>query len=364
MTFKADLIGAFWSGYDIKVKTADKNGNGVKGKTHLDSVAEAVVKAILSALESFVKAVKELASKAFDWIWKLIKDMFDTISKPFKDGINNFLIKIANIVYQIATSLGNPSSGRQDDEDLTIQSFIKLFVLFGSLFLIIYTILFTLVVIETIVTALTMPGVSIAIKELIWLFIKPILQMIFGIIAAALLPKTISEALSEGTYENPNKKIIDDILQFVGWGVGFTQFLYEIWDYYIKSNKKSGPLKKQKTFLEKFGLAITIIGFAMSWKTLGELMPWSPESKWWLNIIWDLIAFIFVLVGTIQFYYNLKKPEVKGQFLLAKLTFQAELFTTTFAFLGTLLDISTHWLSGKFNPPKSTPGGGGGGGAG
>jgi hypothetical protein len=105
MHFSADVIGAFWSGYDIKVTVADKNGNGVKGKTHLDSVAEAVFNAVLGALESFVKAVKELAAKALTWLWNLLSAMLNKAIKPITDAIKNAFKEIAIELHNIFTEI-------------------------------------------------------------------------------------------------------------------------------------------------------------------------------------------------------------------------------------------------------------------
>jgi hypothetical protein len=67
------------------------------GKTHLDSVAEAVFNAVLGALESFVKAVKELASKVFDWIWNVIKEKINYVMKPVLDAIQKWKVSWATL---------------------------------------------------------------------------------------------------------------------------------------------------------------------------------------------------------------------------------------------------------------------------
>ena len=91
VNFDIDLSSHFDFGNDIIILVIEENGNIVDGKTHLDSVCEGVVKAILAALESFVKAVKELASKAFNWIWNMIKDKINSVANGFRQAIKPML---------------------------------------------------------------------------------------------------------------------------------------------------------------------------------------------------------------------------------------------------------------------------------
>jgi len=102
VNFDIDLSSQFDFGNDIIILVIEEHGNIVDGKTHLDSVAEAVVKAILSALVAFVKAVTELVSKALDWIWKLISSIFkgpiDNIAKMIEKEVNKILTFISNLL--------------------------------------------------------------------------------------------------------------------------------------------------------------------------------------------------------------------------------------------------------------------------
>jgi hypothetical protein len=92
----------------------------IDGKTHLDSVAEAVFNAVLGALESFVKAVKELASKVFDWIWNAIKGLFKPIIEPISKAFQQFVNYILQPFKFLTAALDN---GKLDLKKFDMLSF-------------------------------------------------------------------------------------------------------------------------------------------------------------------------------------------------------------------------------------------------
>jgi hypothetical protein len=100
INFFNDFSETFWSEYEPIHEVTNLYGNVADGKTHLDSVAEAVFNAVLGALESFVKKVTELASEFFNWIWNYIKQITKPIWKPIDDAIQsakNKVIEFTNL---------------------------------------------------------------------------------------------------------------------------------------------------------------------------------------------------------------------------------------------------------------------------
>jgi len=92
INFCIDFPGTFWSKYEPAGEVTNKYHIVADGKTHLDSVAEAIVKAILKALEAFVKAVTELLSKLFNWVISLVYKLFS----PLIDKIKEINLRIYN----------------------------------------------------------------------------------------------------------------------------------------------------------------------------------------------------------------------------------------------------------------------------
>ncbi|RLF04688.1 MAG: hypothetical protein DRJ64_06600, partial [Thermoprotei archaeon] len=112
--FKADYVGAFFTGYDIYVKVWDINGYGVKGETHLDSVVQGIIKAILAALLAFIKAVMELASKVFEWIWDFIRGLLDPVVKVVSDAMSSIFKMLITAVSNFLDTLEDGGEGLFD----------------------------------------------------------------------------------------------------------------------------------------------------------------------------------------------------------------------------------------------------------
>jgi beta propeller repeat protein len=89
--FKIDWGKSLLTGYDVDIIAVDQNGNQVNGSEEIDSVFETFIKEFLSVLEWVAQQVTKFISMAIDWIWDMITDMFETVTKPILDAIDNYI---------------------------------------------------------------------------------------------------------------------------------------------------------------------------------------------------------------------------------------------------------------------------------
>jgi hypothetical protein len=187
INFFNDFSETFWSEYEPIHEVTNDYGNIADGKTHLDSVAEAVFNAVLGALESFVKAVKELASKALNWIWGMLRSLINRIMKPINEAMKSLFNSVISILLEFyGMNSGDQTEGRQDAATYTVNSLLTAFlacVLLGVLttvFIALYAADLTLGAILKVVSG----GMAGVVGE----FIKPlIISLIISTIISMLL---------------------------------------------------------------------------------------------------------------------------------------------------------------------------------
>jgi len=101
ISFSFDWMRSLTNGYDVNITVADVNGNGNCTTTHVDGLAEGLVKALIKGWNSFVENVKKLASAAIEWIWNAINSLFNNIIKPIVDAFNNWIEKLYELWKQV-----------------------------------------------------------------------------------------------------------------------------------------------------------------------------------------------------------------------------------------------------------------------
>ncbi|MEM4730023.1 MAG: hypothetical protein QXH42_09750 [Thermoplasmata archaeon] len=99
---------ALTKGWDLEVIVYDRNNNGNRTNKHIDGVFEGAVKALISIFNALVEAVKELASKSFDWIWTMIQKLINRgIELLKKLIINNFIKLISKLLLYYSFYINN-----------------------------------------------------------------------------------------------------------------------------------------------------------------------------------------------------------------------------------------------------------------
>jgi hypothetical protein len=114
MTFDCDWSKVIFSGWDVNITVADVNGNGNYTQTHVNSITEGIIKAIIDSWNSFIKEVKELASAALEWLYNAIKVLFKPIVDKIQDILRPFVDKLFDIILNNFSILFDIKSGRLD----------------------------------------------------------------------------------------------------------------------------------------------------------------------------------------------------------------------------------------------------------
>lgn len=165
--FKFDWLRSLGGGYDINVTVFDRNNNGNCTKTHIDGLAEGVVKALIKGFWAFVEAVGKFLSAMFEWIWNAIRTMINGIFKPIIDAFNDFRNVLVNSITELFT---------KGDMKLIPKILLKIFthpVMMGML---------GIAIVLQAIALLTLPFrvVLIPLSSLIANFIQPLILSIIG----------------------------------------------------------------------------------------------------------------------------------------------------------------------------------------
>ena len=79
-------------------RSADCNGNGNMTETHIDGMAEGLVKALIGVFKAFVEFVAKLISAALEWITSMLQILFEKIFKPIIDGFVHMVQQFGQLV--------------------------------------------------------------------------------------------------------------------------------------------------------------------------------------------------------------------------------------------------------------------------
>jgi hypothetical protein len=86
-TFEFSIFEALVAGADVNITAYDVNQNGASGDFHVDSVLEAVAKAVLAFLSAVAKVIMEAVSAAIGWVLDFVGRAIDSIVRPILDNI-------------------------------------------------------------------------------------------------------------------------------------------------------------------------------------------------------------------------------------------------------------------------------------
>jgi hypothetical protein len=271
----------------------------IDGKTHLDSVAEAVFNAVLGALESFVKKIAELASKALDWIWIFINKIF---SKPL-EIIKNLLVALVrdifNNIQNIALSI---SEGRQQ-APLPPTTLIYVSML-GNKINIFATLLFIIWIVGAVVENVV-AGISGGLSKVATFLSKPaIMKFVLPTIAIAIYSTWATslfyqnKAIAEKSDKDSNKATDSwSFAQGTGIASDIITLILEI------GQAISQIMKKQ---VSGWGAASIAASVLASMALLGEMLIIPELHGWTLGVI-DLIIASIVIAATVLYFVALKK---------------------------------------------------------
>jgi hypothetical protein len=194
ISFSFNWLNSLTVGYDVNITVADVNGNGNCTLTHVDGLAEGMIKALIKAWNHFVDEVKKIASAAFDWIWNRITNALNAISKPVIDAIIDFQKNMCELWTQISNIIS--SAGATDNvymDSLSTMLNIVEFFITSPLLTGLIVLLMVIEVVELCIIVYT-AGIGTLITSLISPFIKDIIVMALmaGISQSGLMPKTPS----------------------------------------------------------------------------------------------------------------------------------------------------------------------------
>lgn len=91
-------------GFDVNADISDFAGNGIKANTHVSSLLSDAVGAFIKAIQPYADFLKELPSKAIDWLWEKIQWLITNVIKPIIDGVASYYSGIINAIYRVAFS--------------------------------------------------------------------------------------------------------------------------------------------------------------------------------------------------------------------------------------------------------------------
>lgn len=183
-TFDMSLGEGIATGADVNITAFDVNENGAWGEFHVDSILEAIAKAIASFLAAIAKVIAEAISAAINWIWgtisSLVKAVTDPIVNAMKAWTRDFLQTVRSVLVAAASLV---TGGTFDAFGPGLDA--AAMIVSGSLT---SGILVVLLVLDA-VQLLTLPFTALisALVSMLVDFIQPlIIQLIVGAIADAV----------------------------------------------------------------------------------------------------------------------------------------------------------------------------------
>jgi len=323
--YNADFTGAFLTGYDIEIEVGDVNGYGVKGSSHLDSIAEGVIKAIISALERFVKMVTELLASMFNWIWNFMKGLMDRVLKPITDSIAHWQNSFIKTIYNgFKGKSFHTSVAEFIDGFSTVFDALSIPIL---LFGILYSILFAINTALKVATA----GLGAVLEEAVKPFLGKMVLVVFSmglLIGAGLFGVGIT--ISNG--ETPANAMNELLAGFKG-----LKFIVDLFDA-----AAAGFIYYKIREIPAFILAMLSFLFG----SIGSLL----EGNWYngipILVIFDLLALSFAAWSIYDHFYGAIEVPMS---ILAGIVYLIEEVATIVSLISALIAITANGLTGKYN---------------
>jgi hypothetical protein len=311
--FDMDWLRSLTGGYDINITVADVNGNGNCTKTHIDGLAEGVVKALIKGFWSFVEAVKKLASMVFDWIWNAINNMFNRVFKPILDAIESWK---NNLINSIKDGIKLVSTGGN-----AVKAIVKIWgaVFEGNLINTIVVLFIVLKAVELMTTPFTL-GIGTLLSTIITTVIPLIISAIIGSIIESFgsdlynlfSGNCVSPFIDRITSELSNNNINGRGETDPGWmGLGVSTIIISIISIIFAIKKESAKsnfnsiikrksYKDLKPFTGKFNpLGVALSAVAIYFAVIA-LTASDNETKAISTVAGVLITLIGILLGYID----------------------------------------------------------------
>jgi len=96
--FGFSLVEAVLTGADVNISAYDINGNGAWGEFHVDSLAQAVVKAVVAYFTAIAKVIVEALSGLMSWVLATIVAMTQEAMKQLSSGMENLARGLVNAI--------------------------------------------------------------------------------------------------------------------------------------------------------------------------------------------------------------------------------------------------------------------------
>jgi len=190
-TFGFEWFSSFVDGYDVVVVVADVNGNGITADSHVDGLAEGVVKAFIAGVTGFVESVKELASAAWDWILAVAQNTFNQVITPLIEAIADIVLEILRDLILLAAGIVQETASLVTVENLALLSIGGL--LASRLIVLIGVLIGAFLVIEFVLAPYK--GVIAGIATTLSLVLKPLLIVALALsLVPTLIPSDATES--------------------------------------------------------------------------------------------------------------------------------------------------------------------------
>ena len=199
--FGFSLLEAALTGADVNISAYDTNGNGAWGEFHVDSIAQAVVKAIVAYFTAIANVIVEAVSAAFDWIWAAVSAMVGVIIKPVVDAVQDFERGLENLFADFILEHSNRAGAGPIPDGLQFIGFVSNSGLFWG----IAAVWIGATAVETIITVVA-PYI-LAIKTQVTRFMKAyILDTMRILVAASLIAAGLH--LLDSSYQDPRGGVL------------------------------------------------------------------------------------------------------------------------------------------------------------
>ncbi len=115
--YEFSIFEALVAGADVNITAFDVNENGASGEFHVDSVLEAIAKAVAAFLEAIAKVIMEAASFLVGIIVAVGKAIFEPVFNILMDGIEIFARSIQDLLGDFLGAIGGHRTSHEPAED-------------------------------------------------------------------------------------------------------------------------------------------------------------------------------------------------------------------------------------------------------
>ncbi len=282
-----DLLRLIHGGYDIRVNVTDINGNWATGKTHIDSALQTLKKglsALLEILKAVARIIAKVASMLLEVIKKIISKMLNPIFEPIKNAVYDWQIALkGQISLYLSHSIENSSknSRRSIWDDLKEENWKA--QIFGTLYIMLFTMTVILQAINVLVTALGAPSGLAALEWYIQNAITTALIPMFVTAGTLTIIFSIIENDVDETTENLLTYLDNKYVRITALISSFLSMLAEVIKAFV--GKSTSGLKSA------FGFTLALLGFF--------IVYFDPSE-----IVFKLVGLIFILFGLMFIVYD------------------------------------------------------------